>query len=174
MIPSPKAQDSGIFNAAASTKTMFTMQQQLFLLPAGKLQIGETKVPFEFLVKANNVGDPGVEPNVTFAGKLFETYRGVYINVQYSIKLRLSRGLMSKDDVLTQEFAVVCPTSQNVMLDASRLVYKLTPSSLINVKASLQMARVLIFLFVFRRIVVCRISYLRVSWILTLGISRVQ
>ncbi len=140
LIPSPKALD-GMF-ASAPTKASYTMQQQLFLIPSGKLQAGETKVPFEFQVKANNVGDAGLDPSVLFCGKLFETYRGVYINVQYSIHVRLARGLMTKDDVASQEFMVICPTTQNAIADASRLVFKLSPSTLLN-----QKVRDLLFLF---------------------------
>lgn len=60
----------------------------------GKMPVGKTEIPFEAPLKPR--------PNRT----LYETYHGVFINVQYFLKCDLKRSFLSKDVNKVAEFMI--------------------------------------------------------------------
>lgn len=74
------------------------LQIELELAAAGKMPSGTTQIPFEAPLKA--------KPNRT----LFETYHGVFVNVQYNLKCELKRSqyfnILSKDLQKINEFII--------------------------------------------------------------------
>ncbi len=84
---------------------------------------GTTELPFEFTVEPL----PGQ--------KLFETYHGVFVNVQYSIAVNIPRGMMAKDLKKSCEFYVEVPTGPGKNKPAP-VPFTITPDSLQNVKKS--------------------------------------
>ena len=60
----------------------------------GKLPSGKTEIPFEIplLAKKNKM--------------IYETYHGVFINIQYTLKCELKRSFLAKDIVKIAEFIV--------------------------------------------------------------------
>lgn len=62
--------------------------------PSGKIPSGVTEIPFEIPLspRQNRV--------------LYETYHGVFINIQYSLKCELRRSFLSKDIIKVVEFIV--------------------------------------------------------------------
>ena len=60
----------------------------------GKLPAGTTEIPFAFPLLGNG------------SRQLYETYHGVYINIQYFIKVDMKRGLLAKDLDKSCEFIV--------------------------------------------------------------------
>eukprot|EP00475_Leptophrys_vorax_P035194 TRINITY_DN5774_c0_g3_i1.p1 TRINITY_DN5774_c0_g3~~TRINITY_DN5774_c0_g3_i1.p1 ORF type:complete len:215 (-),score=54.42 TRINITY_DN5774_c0_g3_i1:459-1103(-) len=146
------ARSQGLFDSFYSSKPIMTMQYSIPLVQPGKLVMGNTKLPFEFVLRAN---DPNSLPvvagnssssssssssganNVGFTGRLYETYHGVYINVTYGVTCNVIRGMMSRDEAYSQEFVVHCPTSfKSGNIDAHRLEFRLSPKSLLNYRVS--------------------------------------
>jgi len=60
----------------------------------GRMAKSRTEIPFEIPVKAR--------PNKT----LYETYHGVFINIQYSLKCEMRKNMFAKDSVKIVEFIV--------------------------------------------------------------------
>ena len=74
------ARSIGLFEAFySSLKPVVVLSQEFEVCPSGKFAAGVTEIPFEFDLKAN----PGEE--------LFDTYHGVYVNVQYNITANMTR-----------------------------------------------------------------------------------
>lgn len=63
-------------------------------VPASKLNAGLTEVKFEFRLKAAK------EP------KLYETYHGVFVNINYLVKCELKRSFLAKSIQKTQQFVI--------------------------------------------------------------------
>jgi hypothetical protein len=130
------ARSQGLFDSFYSAKPIMTMQYSIPLLQTGKLVMGNTKLPFEFVLRANDSTSSVSSSSsnaVGFTGRLFETYHGVYINVTYGITCNVIRGMMSRDESYSQEFVVHCPTSfKNNQVEAHRLEFRLSPKSLLN------------------------------------------
>jgi len=61
---------------------------------AGRLPAGTTEIPFVFELQGNG------------SKVLFETYHGVYVNIQYFVKVDMKRGLLTKDLDKCCEFVV--------------------------------------------------------------------
>lgn len=61
---------------------------------SGKLPSGTTEIPFVFDLQGDR------------SGVLYETYHGVYISIQYFIKVEMKRGILAKDLEKTCEFIV--------------------------------------------------------------------
>jgi hypothetical protein len=76
------------------------MNYQTDVAKPGKLPAGVVEIPFEFKMEPNGASK-----------KLFETYHGVYVNVQYCVRCEMRRGMLSKDLVKTVEFIVQYPVS---------------------------------------------------------------
>jgi hypothetical protein len=60
----------------------------------GKLPAGQTEIPFEFPLRAR-----GSRP-------LYETYHGVFVSIQYTLKCELKRSFLAKDVFKVSEFIV--------------------------------------------------------------------
>jgi len=61
---------------------------------AGKIPAGKTEIPFEFPLRARS------------SKALFETYHGVFVSIQYTLKCEIKRSFLAKDLVKTAEFFV--------------------------------------------------------------------
>lgn len=60
----------------------------------GKLPSGQTEIPFEFPLRARG------------SKQLYETYHGVFVSVQYTLKCELKRSFLAKDLFKVSEFIV--------------------------------------------------------------------
>eukprot|EP00756_Hemistasia_phaeocysticola_P054962 Hpha_TRINITY_DN3087_c0_g1::TRINITY_DN3087_c0_g1_i1::g.138709::m.138709 len=121
---SPKA--VGIFEAFYnSIKPLQLVALEIPLAPEGKFPDGVTEVPFEFDL-AEREGSVG----------LFETYHGVFVNVQYSITADMQRGMFAKNVSETMNFSVRCPGQASRDVREEPLPFALEPHTLRNVKKS--------------------------------------
>ena len=74
------ARSIGLFEAFySSLKPVQLMSNEFEVCPSGKFAAGVTEIPFEFVLRPS----PGEE--------LFDTYHGVYVNVQYMITANMQR-----------------------------------------------------------------------------------
>jgi hypothetical protein len=80
---------------------------------AGKIPAGRTEIPFEFPLKAK----AGLE--------LYETYHGVFVNIQYLLRCDMKRGAFSKDLQKTSEFIV---EGRQAPAALKRVPFKVAPS----------------------------------------------
>jgi len=78
------ARSVGLFEAFySSLKPIQLMGYNIDISPAGKLPAGITELPFEFLLKP-------------FPDKLlFDSYHGVYVNVQYTVTVEMDRPVLA-------------------------------------------------------------------------------
>ena len=117
------AKSVGLFEAFYSSikpVAVFALTQEL--QKGGKLPDGVHELPFEFPLEQQ-------------AEKLFETYHGVFVNVQYVIGVEVKRGVMSKNLKRTLEFIVEAPEAKE-NLKAQPSPFSIVPESLENVKKS--------------------------------------
>lgn len=119
------ARTVGLFESFYSTlKPMQLITHSIEIAPAGKLPSGTTEFPFEF-------------PLTPTSGKrLYDTYHGVYINVQYKINIDIQRGMLSKALQLSSELIVHSPISADTVVKPKPYSFSLSPESLKNVKKS--------------------------------------
>jgi hypothetical protein len=98
----------------------------------GKVPNGTTEIPFEFVLAP-------VE-----GGKLYETYHGVYVNIQYSIDVDIARGFLSRDMNAKTEFLVQIPpeASKKRVKPPQQVPFDIVPESLENLKSSASVSRV--------------------------------
>ncbi|XP_072022181.1 vacuolar protein sorting-associated protein 26C-like [Amphiura filiformis] len=87
----------------------------------GKIPAGKTEIPFELPLK----------PKVNKS--LYETYHGVFVNVQYTIKVEMKRPLLAKDLGKTVEF-ILEYKDQKEKAQPKAVPFTITPESLQNVK----------------------------------------
>uniref|UniRef100_A0A4W4FPE6 VPS26 endosomal protein sorting factor C n=1 Tax=Electrophorus electricus TaxID=8005 RepID=A0A4W4FPE6_ELEEL len=87
----------------------------------GKVPGGKTEIPFEFplQVKGNKV--------------LYETYHGVFVNIQYTLRCDMRRPLLAKDLSKTCEFMLHCQP-QKSKVQPSPVDFIITPETLQNVR----------------------------------------
>jgi len=114
------AKSVGLFEAFYnSIKPVEILKYSVEAQKAGKFPQGITEVPFEFELKA-------------YSGQeVYETYHGVFVNIQYVLKAEMKRGLISKDMGAQLEFIVEIPKSK---AELSPCDFKITPETLENVK----------------------------------------
>ncbi|KAM7322339.1 hypothetical protein ACRRTK_019180 [Alexandromys fortis] len=89
------AKSVGVFEAFYnSVKPIQILNSTIDVLKPGKLPSGKTEIPFEFPlhVKGSKV--------------LYETYHGVFVNIQYTLRCDMRRSLLAKDLTKTCEFIV--------------------------------------------------------------------
>ena len=100
------------------------MDIPLTLCGSGKFESGVTDIPFEFKVQKT-----GKFP-------LYETYHGVFVNVQYKITCTLNRGFFSRELKKVAEF-IVQVTGQGTKLgdDPKRTEFSMKPKNIKNLKA---------------------------------------
>jgi hypothetical protein len=95
------------------------------LVKPGKFPDGETEVPFEFVLEPLS------------GGKLYETYHGVFVNIQYLIRVEMARSMFAKNLSKQLEFIVECkPEERAANPEPEPFEFHITPASLENVKKS--------------------------------------
>ncbi|MFT7818644.1 Down syndrome critical region protein 3 [Arapaima gigas] len=112
----------GVFEAFYnSVKPIQLITSNIEVVKPGKVPGGKTEIPFEFPlhVKGNKV--------------LFETYHGVFVNIQYTLRCDLKRSLLAKDLSKTCEFIVHCQP-QKGKVQPSPVDFSITPETLQNVR----------------------------------------
>lgn len=117
----------GVFEALYnSAKPIQLLQIELELAAAGKMPSGTTQIPFEAPLKA--------KPNRT----LFETYHGVFVNVQYNLKCELKRSqyfnILSKDLQKINEFIIETKAISIETVKQVPVNFSITPESLTNAR----------------------------------------
>ncbi|XP_042315996.1 vacuolar protein sorting-associated protein 26C isoform X4 [Sceloporus undulatus] len=116
------AKSVGMFEAFYnSVKPIQIINSTVEMIKPGKLPSGKTEIPFEFplQVKGNKI--------------LYETYHGVFVNIQYTLRCDMRRSLLAKDLTKTCEFIVHSPP-QKGKPTPSPVDFTITPETLQNVK----------------------------------------
>ena len=118
----------GVFDAfLSSLKPVIVLSLQLPISPPSKVPAGRTEIPFEFPLTPL--------PNAT----LYETYHGVFVNITYTIKVEMPRGMLAKNLSASAEFLVEIPIDQ---ADAPAVIpFSLTPEALDVKKSRAQVPR---------------------------------
>ncbi|XP_039307698.1 vacuolar protein sorting-associated protein 26C isoform X1 [Solenopsis invicta] len=114
----------GIFEAFYnSVKPIQLVQYTLDVAPSGKIPSGKTEIPFELPLKPRG------------NKSLYETYHGVFVNIQYLIRCDIKRSFLAKDVSKSLEFIVEDKASAKVEKDHSKIVFfKIMPESLQNTR----------------------------------------
>ncbi|XP_044516694.1 vacuolar protein sorting-associated protein 26C-like isoform X3 [Gracilinanus agilis] len=101
------------------------------IVKPGKFPSGKTEISFEFPlhVKGNKV--------------LYETYHGVFVNIQYTLWCDLKRSLLTKDLTKICEF-IIHSTPQKGKSTPSPVDFTITPETLQNVKERASLPKFLI------------------------------
>ncbi|XP_072254393.1 vacuolar protein sorting-associated protein 26C isoform X2 [Pyxicephalus adspersus] len=126
------AKSVGVFEAFYnSVKPIQIISSTVEMVKPGKLPSGKTEIPFEFplIMKTNKV--------------LYETYHGVFVNIQYTLRCDMKRSLLAKDLTKTCEF-IIHSQPQNTKLTPSPVDFTITPETLQNVKERVSLPRFLI------------------------------
>ncbi|PKK32659.1 Down syndrome critical region 3 [Columba livia] len=122
----------GVFEAFYnSVKPIQIINSTIEMVKPGKLPSGKTEIPFEFplQMKGNKV--------------LYETYHGVFVNIQYTLRCDMRRSLLAKDLTKTCEF-IVHSLAQKGKLMPSPVDFTITPETLQNVKERASLPKFLI------------------------------
>lgn len=116
----------GLFDAFYnSVKPMHLLNYTLEVAKSGKFPPGKTEIPFEF-------------PLVSKGSKsLHETYHGVFVNIQYSIRCDMKRSLLNKDLQKSQEFIVEYKKNAEHAI-SKPISFTISPETLQNVKEKLK------------------------------------
>lgn len=123
------AKSVGMFEAFYnSVKPISVVNSSLELVKPGKLPSGSTEIPFEVPIKPLK--------NRT----LFETYHGVFINIQYTIKCDMKRSLLNKDLQKSSEFMVEHQPKKIEEKD-NRVTFSITPDSVSISKKNVQIPK---------------------------------
>ncbi|XP_071184774.1 vacuolar protein sorting-associated protein 26C isoform X2 [Salvelinus alpinus] len=112
----------GVFEAFYnSVKPIQLITSNIEVVKQGKVPGGKTEIPFEFPLhtKGNKV--------------LYETYHGVFVNIQYTLRCDMKRSLLAKDLSKTCEFMVHC-LPQKAKLQPTPVDFTITPETLQNVR----------------------------------------
>ncbi|KAG8450187.1 hypothetical protein GDO86_002720 [Hymenochirus boettgeri] len=126
------AKSVGVFEAFYnSVKPIQIMSSTVEMVKPGKLPSGKTEIPFEFplTVKGNKV--------------LYETYHGVFVNIQYTLRCDMKRSLLAKDLTKSCEF-IIHSLPQKAKLTPSPVDFTITPETLQNVKERASLPRFVI------------------------------
>uniref|UniRef100_A0A674B5R2 VPS26 endosomal protein sorting factor C n=1 Tax=Salmo trutta TaxID=8032 RepID=A0A674B5R2_SALTR len=112
----------GVFEAFYnSVKPIQLITSNIEVVKQGKVPGGKTEIPFEFPLhtKGNKV--------------LYETYHGVFVNIQYTLRCDMKRSLLAKDLSKTCEF-MVHSLPQKTKLQPTPVDFTITPETLQNVR----------------------------------------
>uniref|UniRef100_H3CQC5 Vacuolar protein sorting-associated protein 26C n=1 Tax=Tetraodon nigroviridis TaxID=99883 RepID=H3CQC5_TETNG len=112
----------GVFEAFYnSVKPIQLISSNIEVAKAGKVPPGKTEIPFEFPLntKSNKV--------------LYETYHGVFVNIQYTLRCDLKRPLLAKDLSKNCEFIVHCQP-QKAKVNPTPVNFSITPDTMQNVR----------------------------------------
>jgi hypothetical protein len=121
------ARSIGLFEAFySSLKPVQLLTYDIEVSPGGKCNDGNTEYPFEFTL--NPIKDQ----------KVYETYHGVYVNVQYNCTVDMKRGSMKANLKTQKEFVVQHRVDSAFKKEVSNkpFPFKVSPASLQNVKES--------------------------------------
>ncbi|CAI5642845.1 vacuolar protein sorting-associated protein 26C isoform X1 [Oreochromis niloticus] len=108
----------GVFEAFYnSVKPIQLISSNIEVAKAGKIPGGKTEIPFEFPLhtKGNKV--------------LYETYHGVFVNIQYSLRCDMKRSLLAKDLSRSCEFIVHCQPQKSKVIPTP-VNFTITPDTL--------------------------------------------
>lgn len=114
----------GIFEAFYnSVKPIQLVQYTLDVAPSGKIPSGKTEIPFELPLKPRGTKS------------LYETYHGVFVNIQYFIRCDIKRSFLAKDVNRSLEFIVEDKVPAKIEKEPNKPVYfKIMPESLQNAR----------------------------------------
>ncbi|CAG5131257.1 unnamed protein product [Candidula unifasciata] len=116
------AKSVGVFEAFYnSLKPIQLLSYTLEVAKPGKLPPGKTEIPFEVPLKP--------KPGKT----LYETYHGVFVNIQYLVRVDMKRSLLNKDLQKQTEF-IIEYKSQEEKAKPKLINFTITPETLTNVK----------------------------------------
>lgn len=117
------AKSVGLFEAFYnSLKPIELLNYSIEIRKPGKFPSGSTQIPFEFPLKAKSG-----------AGRLYETYHGVFVNVQYTLRCDMKRSLLSKDLTKSVEFIIEYPPQEEEVKIVS-VPFTISPDSITNAK----------------------------------------
>ncbi|XP_076068185.1 vacuolar protein sorting-associated protein 26C isoform X2 [Oratosquilla oratoria] len=105
-----------------SSKTSSLLNHATEICKPGKIPAGQTQIPFDIplTTKGNKV--------------LYETYHGLYITVQYTLRCDIKRSLLAKDLVKAMEFIVEYRPGIGEKAITQRVDFEIQPETLKNVK----------------------------------------
>ncbi|KAJ8678913.1 hypothetical protein QAD02_014700 [Eretmocerus hayati] len=114
----------GIFEAFYnSVKPIQLMQYTVEVASAGKIPCGKTEIPFELPLK----------PRGTKV--LYETYHGVFVNIQYLLRCDIKRSFLAKDVSKSLEFMVEDkPLGTSVGGPNKTVFFKIMPESIQSIR----------------------------------------
>ncbi|XP_025100328.1 Down syndrome critical region protein 3 homolog isoform X4 [Pomacea canaliculata] len=116
------AKSVGVFEAFYnSIKPIQVLHYPLEIAKPGRLPSGKTEIPFEIPLKP--------KPGKT----LYETYHGVFVNIQYLIRVDMKRSLLNKDLQKQCEF-IIEYKDQEERAKAKPVSFTISPETLVNVK----------------------------------------
>lgn len=100
------------------------VQYTLDVAPAGKIPSGKTEIPFELPLKPRGTKT------------LYETYHGVFVNIQYVIRCDIKRNFLAKDVNKSLEFIVEDKINygKDIREPNKHVSFKIMPESLQNVR----------------------------------------
>uniref|UniRef100_A0A8C5PA09 Vacuolar protein sorting-associated protein 26C n=1 Tax=Leptobrachium leishanense TaxID=445787 RepID=A0A8C5PA09_9ANUR len=126
------AKSVGVFEAFYnSVKPIQIVSNAVEMVKPGKLPSGKTEIPFEF-------------PLITKGNKtLYETYHGVFVNIQYTLRCDMKRSLLAKDLTKTIEF-IIHSLPQKTRQTPNPVDFTITPDTLQNVKERASLPRFVI------------------------------
>lgn len=127
------AKNVGIFEAFYnSVKPIQLVSCVLEVSTAGKIPAGKTEIPFEFpLVPKGN-------------RTLYETYHGVFVNIQYLLRCEIKRNFLAKDLIKVAEFIVEYKPNSSEKAVPHPVKFTITPESLQNIKDKGRIPRFLV------------------------------
>lgn len=126
------AKSVGVFEAFYnSVKPIQLVSSTMEVAKPGKVPAGRTEIPFEFPLQAKG------------NKQLYETYHGVFVNIQYTLRCDIRRSLLAKDLSKSCEFMVHCQP-QKAKLQPNPVDFSITPETLQNIKERASLPRFLI------------------------------
>ncbi|KAK7086293.1 Down syndrome critical region protein 3 [Halocaridina rubra] len=105
-----------------SSKPISLVSSSIEISKSGKIPSGQTEIPFEMPLKAKG------------SKTLYETYHGVYVTVQYSLRCDIRRSLLAKDVTKAQEFIVEHKPDLTVTIPRKPVTFEIRPETLQNVR----------------------------------------
>ncbi|XP_064651224.1 vacuolar protein sorting-associated protein 26C-like [Lineus longissimus] len=116
------AKSVGLFEAFYnSLKPIPLLNVTLEVAKPGRLPSGKTEIPFEIPLKTKQ------------GKKLYETYHGVFVNIQYLLKVDMKRSLLNKDVQKQCEFIVEYKENEEKAV-CKPMNFTISPDTLQNVK----------------------------------------
>eukprot|EP01121_Diplochlamys_sp_Union-15-3_P015908 TRINITY_DN5324_c0_g1_i1.p1 TRINITY_DN5324_c0_g1~~TRINITY_DN5324_c0_g1_i1.p1 ORF type:complete len:307 (-),score=47.86 TRINITY_DN5324_c0_g1_i1:62-982(-) len=117
------AKSVGLFEAFYnSLKPITLFDYPITIAKTGKLKDGNNEFPFEFKLEPLE------------GQQLFETYHGVYVNIQYLLKADMVRPLFGKNLTKNLEFVIEIPPGDGAIPQLSPETFNITPDKLDNIK----------------------------------------